>query len=118
MLTTYLLMALAFLAIAALLILLGQLIMAPRRNSTRTGRPLLFGALTEPLAGITPQFAYQAKLLSIDLARAGYYTPKARQEYLALRNALALGGAILTGLIVIAAAEPGEDYTARIIIAG
>lgn len=118
MLTTYLFMALAFLAIAALLVLLGQLIMAPRRNSTRTGRPLIFGALTEPLAAITPQFPYQAKMLARDLARAGYYTPKARQEYLALRNGLALGGAILTGLVVIAAEEPGQDYALRIILIG
>jgi tight adherence protein C len=118
MLNEYLMMGLAFLAIAGLLILLGQLIMAPRRNATRTGRPLIFGALTVPLAGIVPQFPYQAKVLSRDLARAGYYTPKAREEYLALRNALALGGAILTGLVIIAAAEPGQDLTARIILAG
>lgn len=118
MLTTYVLMTVAFLLIATLLILLGQWIMAPWRNSTRTGRPLIFGALTEPLAAITPQFPYQAKMLARDLARAGYYTPKARQEYLALRNGLVLGGAILTGLVVIAADDPVQEYTARILLVG
>ncbi len=74
----------------------------------RRKRPLLFGALTEPLAGILPVRPDTGKQYTRLLRQAGHYGADALSEYLGLRNALVAGGLLLSVAAIVVLSEPGE----------
>jgi tight adherence protein C len=114
----------AFSLIALTLFILGRWLIGSRRNRPEDVVPQgrvrspIFGPLTYALAGALPPFAETKTALLKELRRAGYYHRDALDEYLALRNALLMGWLILTGTAVVAAVEPGRDWTVQILVAG
>jgi tight adherence protein C len=113
----------AFAVLSSLVLLLSRWLLArPKpvltaqdlRASTLDHRPI-FGALTPALAAMFP--AWFPARLDRDLRRAGYYWPDARNDFLALRNALLAGGVLTAGAwLVVLADEPGVQtwYVAAI----
>ena len=81
-------------------------------------RPLILGALTRPLAGITPLRPEIAERMSRFLRQAGHYHPQALTEFLALRNALVAGGLLLTVAAIVVISRPGEPAMYWIATAG
>jgi tight adherence protein C len=71
-------------------------------------RPLVFGAITQALAGVLPCGAATRQRLSRFLPHAGYYHRLALTEFLALRNILVVGWALLTVAVIVVVTEPGE----------
>ena len=120
---TTLLPFLTFLAIGATILLLGQLLIGHGRTrgvsdlDDRMPR-LVFGPLTEALAGLFPLSARRSSTIQQELKRAGYYRPQARKQFMAIRNALIVGWVILTAVTVVAAFDPHHDRTGPIIVAG
>jgi tight adherence protein C len=104
----------AFVVLSSLVLLLSRWLLArPKlapasqdlRNLTLDHRPI-FGGLTPALAAMFP--AWFPARLDRDLRRAGYYWPDARNDFLALRNALLAGGILSAGAwFVVLADEPG-----------
>lgn len=80
-------------------------------------RPV-FGELTDPLAAQLPLLGSTEDSLERDLRRAGYYKPSARNEFLALRNIMAIGVIVLTGLTVVTLGPERRQMLAQIIIWG
>lgn len=74
---------------------------------SRGRRALLFGAMTHALAGVLPVRAETRRQYARLLRQAGHYHSEAATEFLALRNALLLGAALLTVATIVAATEPG-----------
>lgn len=75
-------------------------------------------AWAESLAGQLPQFKSDNGLLDQDLRRAGYYSASARQDYLALRNALVLLAVIVTGAIVVAIGPERQRLAISALVVG
>ena len=108
-----------FASLSAFLVVffVGRRLLAYEDSSHARGR-LVFGPVTETLAALTPQFPTAAARLAQDLKRAGYYKPKARLEYLAMRNAVLLAWLLLTGLAAMAAAEAESVPFSRVLLGG
>jgi tight adherence protein C len=115
----------AFVVIAALLFAFGKLLMRVPAVETVTNRPgikdrqpLIFGPITHAFAGIIPDIFGQAPNIDRDLARAGFYRPFARVEYLAVRNMLVTSAVLLTAAWALATQDQGRIVTARVVLAG
>ena len=106
-----------FAAIGLVIFVLGLLLVGRQRNDTSVARPLAFGRLTHGLAGMLPLHFERIEGLKSDLLRAGYYHREAHQEYLAIRNLLVVGTALLTVAMMVAA-EPSSNLTMPIFITG
>lgn len=81
-------------------------------------RPLLFGALTEALAGVLPCAAPTRERLSRFLRQAGHYHRKALAEFLALRNAMVVGWVLLTAAAIVALTDPGDTRMFEFLVGG
>ncbi len=84
----------------------------------RGPRLLIFGGLTEALAGIFPLRPEMRERYLKFLRQAGHYHSQALAEYLALRNALVLGSFLLTLAAIVVFTEPGEPLMYQIGVAG
>ncbi len=106
----------AFLVVAGLFFLLGLLFIRTGRNGEGEvlaggkARPLMFGPLTAPLAGVLPVSAGSKANISRDLRRAGFYHRLAYQEFMALRNVLVVGWVVLVGAAIVAAPQPAPKW--------
>jgi tight adherence protein C len=78
----------------------------------------VFGDLTEPLAAQLPILGSTEDSLTHDLRRAGYYKASARSEFLALRNVLALGIVLFTGVTAVMIGPERRDLLASILVWG
>lgn len=78
----------------------------------------VFGALTDPLAEQLPVLGATEDSLLRDLRRAGYYKPSARNEFLALRNIMAIGIVFLTASAAVLVGPERRELLPRIIIWG
>ncbi len=91
----------------------GAFLIRGGRNNERAAlglsfrRAPIFGRLTEALAGVVPSTEAGREKLARQLRHAGYYRRLAVVEYLALRNALAVGWLILAAATFVVIAEPG-----------
>ncbi len=94
---------------------------ARRENQVLAGgklRAMIFGPLTPGLAGILPFGAHARTALTRELRQAGYYHRLAADEYLALRNVLVVGWAVLIGVVLVIAVRPGELPPMSLLLAG
>ncbi|MDP6445738.1 MAG: hypothetical protein QF805_18225, partial [Pirellulaceae bacterium] len=104
----------AFAVIGLFILALGRLLIGRGRargsdDLDRAPR-LVFGPLTLGLAGVLP--------ISSEARSAGYYRPFSTEQFLAIRNALAIGWTMLTLSVLIIAFEPVNDPTTPIVIIG
>lgn len=76
------------------------------------------GQLTAALAAQLPEPRLDSDALDQELRRAGYYRPTARSEFLALRNALVIGSALMTGAVAVMIGPERPQATLRILICG
>ncbi|MDP7019658.1 MAG: type II secretion system F family protein [Pirellulaceae bacterium] len=112
----------AFAVIGLFILALGRLLIGRGRargsdDLDRAPR-LVFGPLTLGLAGVLPISSEARSELRRDLHRAGYYRPFSTEQFLAIRNALAIGWTMLTLSVLIIAFEPVNDPTTPIVIIG
>jgi tight adherence protein C len=70
------------------------------------------------VAGLLPVSRELAARLDQELKRAGYYRPLARQQFLAVRNAMAVGWVLLAGTAAIAAYDPDNDRSPTVFLVG
>jgi len=78
----------------------------------------VFGDFTDPLAAQLPLLGSTEDSLEHDLRRAGYYKPTARNEFLALRNIMAIGVIIFVGVTAVMVGPERRDLLAKILIWG
>lgn len=114
---------LTFGAVAFVVLLIGLWLArnpAGRSDDARARRRQwrVFGALTPALAGAIPTLTGSTAKLDRDLRRAGYYRPRAREDYLAVRNALVLGVILVTAAWAVATADMGTRMTVKVVAAG
>ncbi len=76
------------------------------------------GDVVQSLAAQIPAVPLDNGELDRDLRRAGYYRPRSRLEFLALRNALVILAMIATGAIVVAIGPGREQVVLRVLIGG
>ena len=113
-----------FVAITAVLYLVGKFILGIGRNklpeSEMIGskRPLVLGRLTDAFAFMIPVSKEKEEKLRRELMQAGYYHRKALEEYLAVRNFAMVAWLVLVGIGVVALAEPTENLTPKILLGG
>jgi tight adherence protein C len=81
-------------------------------------RPLVFGALTRPLAGILPMRPETRQRYARFLHQAGHYHSQALVEYLSLRNALLLGAILLSVTAIVVFTTPGDPAMYQFAIGG
>lgn len=74
--------------------------------------------LTAALAEQLPHPRFELDALDQELRRAGYYRATARSEFLALRNALVIGAALMTGAVAVLVGPERPQATLRVLIAG
>ncbi len=92
-----------------------------RANQIITGsgtRPLLFGPLTNALAGVLKGNEKQREKLQTFLRHAGHYHRSALTEFMALRNALVVGWALLVTATIVVATEPGDGAMLILLLVG
>lgn len=83
------------------------------------GPPGLFAEdLATSLAGQLPQTRIDNGELSRELLQAGYYRPSARNDFLALRNALMIGVVILCLALVAYVGPQNQELALRLVIGG
>jgi tight adherence protein C len=68
---------------------------------TATGVSAKRNPFVESLAGQLPQSLFDVEELDKDIRRAGYYRPRAKQRYLALRNGLVILVVLATGAVAV-----------------
>jgi tight adherence protein C len=85
---------------------------SPRRRS------LIFGGLTPALAGIWPVRAAIRQRFTAWLRQAGHYHSQALTEFLALRNVLVVGSALLFVAAIVVITEPGDAAMYSLGVAG
>ena len=78
----------------------------------------VFGDLTDALAEQLPLLGTTEDSITHDLRRAGYYKSSARSEFLALRNVLALGVILFTGLTAVMIGPERSELLAQILVWG
>jgi tight adherence protein C len=81
-------------------------------------RPLIFGPSTGALAGMIPCRAATRTKITKELRRAGYYHRFAFEEFAALRNVLTIGWLLFVGTLIVVAAGPDDDLTAKLLLVG
>lgn len=81
-------------------------------------RPLVFGALTHPLAGILPIRPETRQRYARFLHQAGHYHSQALAEYLSIRNALVLGAVLLTVTAIVVFTTPGDPAMYQLAVGG
>ena len=114
---TFLSISLAIFVIALLFLRIGKT-SGQSMLSSSSRRPLVFGILTKPLAGVFPTGAATREKLEQLLRHAGHYHRFALAEYLALRNAMVLGWTALVVTFIAAGTEPGDGLIQPTIIIG
>jgi tight adherence protein C len=110
-----------FTGIALAIVLLGQLLIGLRRSRTPAGvvrRPLVFGPLTGLLAAIVPASREFRASLDHELKQAGFYEPRAVDQFLAVRNALLIGWMLLVAAAACAIYDPARDITLPVLGVG
>jgi tight adherence protein C len=113
--------AAAFVAIAAVAIALGWLVIRLGRRRATSGvhrRHLVFGMLTRGLANAAPILDGTWTKIQREVRQAGYYHHMAAHEFLAIRNVLCLGVLILTMLVLIVSFDPVADLSIPIASVG
>lgn len=110
-----------FLAVTLVFVLMGRLLFGKRNQTSETEaigsrRPLIFGSLTEALAGLIPVNPQKQERLRQDLIAAGYFHRQAYAEFMAFRNGAALLWLIFSGCAVVLLANPTEDVTFKLLI--
>lgn len=110
-----------FLAITLVFALIGRLLFGKRNQESETEtfgsqRPLIFGSLTEALAGLIPVKPQKQEQLRQDLIAAGYFHRQAYEEFMAFRNGAALMWLIFSGFAVVLLANPSENLTFKLLI--
>lgn len=108
----------AFVAIFLAIFLVGWALISIGRRNPSTDRRLVFGFLTTPLARIIPQTRRGSERVAQELRRAGRFHPKAKDEFLAVRNVLTLGCLAMTWMWMMAAAEPNSPLLIPILVIG
>jgi len=108
----------AFAGISLLVFMFGWALVSLSRRNGPVSRRLVFGRLTDPLSKLIPQTKSSADRLTQELRKAGKYHPKARQEFLAVRNVMTLGCITLTWAWLMLNAEPGSTMLVPILLAG
>lgn len=114
---------LVFLVITVLVYVVGRRLMNAGRNvdpqvfAGERMRPLVFGRLTEALAGVLPCSARSRELLTRHLGHAGYYHRHALEEFLSIRNALCVGWLLLAGTVAVIVVE-GDQHAIVPLAAG
>ncbi|HUT09541.1 MAG TPA: type II secretion system F family protein [Thermoguttaceae bacterium] len=76
------------------------------------------GTLVQSFASQLPEFTAGSDELDKDLRRAGYYRPTARQEYLAIRNALVILVVVLVGALAAIVGPQREATAIRVLGVG
>lgn len=76
--------------------------------AARGRRPMMFGPLTEPLAGLLPIREESRKRHQQFLRQAGHYHSSALTEFLALRNAMVVGSALWIVAAIVVLTNPGD----------
>ncbi|MBL9093871.1 MAG: type II secretion system F family protein [Planctomycetaceae bacterium] len=119
---------LAFLAIVAAVLVIRALVLSwqgtfAAQATVDDGRGYaptdpVFGDFTDPLAAQLPLLGSTEDSLEHDLRRAGYYKPTARNEFLALRNIMAIGVIIFVGVTAVMVGPERRDLLAKILIWG
>lgn len=80
------------------------------------GTGMLFGEQwTRSLAGQIPETTLEKGELDRDLRRAGYYRGTAKQEFLALRNAVVILVVILAGVLAVAVGPERQNVVIQIV---
>jgi tight adherence protein C len=78
----------------------------------------VFGDFTEPLAEQLPLLGASDDSITHDLRRAGYYKASARNEFLALRNVMAIGVVLFTAIVAVMIGPERRDMLAKILVWG
>jgi tight adherence protein C len=76
------------------------------------------GVLVESLAEQLPQPKAYLSHLDQDLRRAGHYWPRAREEYLAYRNALVILAILGAGVVCVLLGPEREEIVVRVLMGG
>ena len=120
----FLLPWMAFAGVFMLVALLGWLTVGRRsvpangRNGRSIAPPPVLGPFTGFFAACVPTSQQGTASLDRDLRRAGWYRPSARFDYLAIRNVLIVGVALVTSAWIMATADRGPRITLKLIAAG
>lgn len=107
--------------IALTILFVGQVLIGFGRRRTVAGierRPLVFGPLTGFAAVLLPTSQPLRSALDRELKQAGYYEPRAVDQFLAVRNALVIGWMLVVITAVAAAYDPKFDLTLPILGVG
>lgn len=106
-----------FAGIGLAIALVGKLLIGiGRRKDDRPG--LVFGPLTGVAAALLPSSRELRNALGHELKQAGYYVPRAVDQFLAIRNALVVGWMTLVATTIAAAYDPDRDFTLPILGVG
>lgn len=119
--TSPILTAGAFIAIAMVIYLVGRLLISWGKDKAfdQEGekRSLALGSLTHAFAGIIPSFESTRKEMKADLVKAGFYHRHALVEFLGVRNAALCGWTIFIAVAIVFASTPETNYTVQLAIA-
>lgn len=83
------------------------------QTDVRAGNPLI-----DSLADQLPQVRMDNGRLDRELRQGGFYSPTARNEYLAIRNGLVIGAILVTGIIAVAIGPERQDLVVRVLLGG
>ena len=111
----------AFLGIGLGILLIGQILISLGRSKTAAGikrQPLVFGPLTGLMALLLPSSKAFRTALDREVKQAGYYHPRAVDQFLAIRNSLVIGWLVVVGGALAATHESQQTLTLPILIAG